>query len=244
MQLVRGLDWRTLSMELFIVFVGLLAALQVDEWREHRAYRDAETRYLMRLQADLDAFINGTRRMLDAMEERAAGVAHVKASLQAGEIVDGNVALFEYGVIYVGHLPSTVVHRSAYDEMVAAGMFARLRSEGLKREIAILYAMQNMVDRNFSWWRDSVLDLGRLLDSLVEYHTEDATPSDNYPISNEPLLRRVRFEFDALQENRAVRNGFYWAEDTHSDWVGLTQNLLEIAEAASNLLREELELRR
>ena len=244
MQLFRGLDWRTLSMELFIVFVGLLAALQVDEWREHRAYRDAETRYLMRLQADLDAFINGTRRMLDAMEERAAGVAHVNASLQAGEIVDGNVALFEYGVIYVGHLPSTVVHRSAYDEMVAAGMFARLRSEGLKREIANLYAMQNMVDRNFSWWRDSVLDLGRLLDSLVEYHTEDATPSDNYPISNEPLLRRVRFEFDALQENRAVRNGFYWAEDTHSDWVGLTQNLLEIAEAASNLLREELELRR
>ena len=243
MQLFRGLDWRTLSMELFIVFVGLLAALQVDEWREHRAYRDADTRYLVRLQADLDAFVDGTRRMLDSMEQRAAGVAHVNASLQAGEIINGDIELFEYGIIYVGHLPSTIVHRSAYDEMVAAGMFARLRSEGLKREIADLYAMQNMVDRNFSWWRDSVLDLGRSLDPLVEYYTEDATPSDNYPISNEPSLRRVRFEFGVLRGNRAIRNGFYWAEDTHSDWVGLTRNLLEIAEASSVLLREELESR-
>jgi len=40
------MDWRWLLAELVVVFVGLFAALQIDEWREQEDLFNAETRYL------------------------------------------------------------------------------------------------------------------------------------------------------------------------------------------------------
>lgn len=40
-------------LELLIVFIGLLAALQVESWRERRSWAAAESRLLERLQGDL-----------------------------------------------------------------------------------------------------------------------------------------------------------------------------------------------
>jgi hypothetical protein len=37
-----------------------------------------------------------------------------------------------------------------------------------------------------------------------------------------------------------IRNGFYWAEDTHSDWVEWSNRLLELAETAEAAVTREL----
>ncbi len=240
MKQLRGVDWRTLGMELFIVFVGLLAALQVDEWRELREYRETETRYLQRLRADLDITVDDLRSIREFMVKHRDGVVHVSESLQAGRILGDDVAAFEYGIIYVGHLPSTIVQRSAYDEMVASGMFARLESESLKRELANLYATHESVERNFSWWRSHVIRLSAHLDGAVSYYTEEGPLRDNFKTANEPTRRRVRFDFDTLSADREIRNGFYWAADTHDDWVEWTTILLETAEGARMQLEAEL----
>jgi hypothetical protein len=38
-----------------------------------------------------------------------------------------------------------------------------------------------------------------------------------------------------------VRNGFYWADDTHGDWVEWSRKLLDMAVAADALVTAELE---
>ena len=121
--LIGKLDWRSLGAELIIVFIGLFAALQLDDWRQQRDIREAETRYLERLRDDLQGFLAFSSQTLPDLERNRDAVLHVYESLAAGRILDDDVRQFEIGLIYVGHLPAIQMHRSAYDEMVASGMF-------------------------------------------------------------------------------------------------------------------------
>lgn len=41
-----------------------------------------------------------------------------------------------------------------------------------------------------------------------------------------------------------IRNGFYWAEDTHGDWVEWSNRLLELAVGAEAIVTTELKGRR
>jgi hypothetical protein len=111
--------------------------------------------------------------MLPFLELNYDAVQHVNACFIAGEIIDNDTRKFEVGLIYVGHLPALQIQRSAYNEMVASGMFARLHSEQLKREIAELYATGEWVEKNFSWWRNSVETLQTAMDSRVTWYSED-----------------------------------------------------------------------
>lgn len=234
------LDWRSLGVELFIVFIGLFAALQLDDWREQREFREAETRYLVRLREDLQSFLDYSANVLPFLERNHDAVRHVSDSFAAGRIIDGDTRKFEIGLVYVGHLPSIEVPRTTYDEMVASGMFARVHSEALKREISRLYADASLIEKNFSWWRNSVEDLHTRLYDRVRYYSEDKPdPIATGLTFNEPV-RRVEFDFNQLRADPAVTNGYYWATDTHSDWVVWTRGLSETAERAVDMLDEEL----
>ena len=238
----RQQDWFAVCVELTVVVLGIFIALQVDQWREDRTYAHAETLYLQRLHEDLSGFISDSQLTLSFLRENRAGVAHVDASLAAGRIIDGDTALFERGLIYVGHLPAFTLNRSAYEEMVSSGMFARLNSEAVRRAVSQLYSAQNGIESNFSWWRDTPIVLERELATHVEYyHGDDSTGvlALNSLTTSEPA-RRVRFNFDDLAGNPAIRNGYYWAEDTHKDWEESIAGLIDKAEFADSLVSREL----
>lgn len=233
------LNWRNLLAELLVVFVGLFAALQLDDWRQQREFRDAETRYLVRLQEDLQGFLDFSGNMLPFLQGNFEAVRHVNDSLAAGRILEGDARKFEAGLIYVSHLPALQIHRAAYDEMVASGMFARLRSEQLKRDVAELYATQGVVEKNFSWWRNAVEILSDRISTRVILYS-DGKIEKSGPLYSDSPGRRAEFDFDELREDAAIRNGFYWATDTHSDWVNWTTRLTQQARTAITVLEEEL----
>jgi hypothetical protein len=224
-------DWRKLAFELVVVFIGLFAALQVDSCRESRKLERAETASLSRLRDDLRDFLARTEPILEQERGFRDAVVHVRRSLVAGRILDADTAQFEYGLLRVGHLPSPALNRTTYDELVAAGMFARLSSDELKRAVSSLYAQEEMTQRNFAWWRDTPQQLMYDFERLIEYEGEEPSPG-------------VRFDFDALRESRTIKNGFFWAADTHNDWIDKMEILVSAARNAEALVTAELRSRR
>jgi hypothetical protein len=213
-------DWKSLATELFVVFIGLLAALQVDDWRERRELARTETVYLHRLSEDLNEYVRALHTIIPVFEERRRAVAHVNGSFAAGQILNGDTALFESGLIFVAHLPSVNRPRAAYDEMVASGVFARLRSPELQRAVA---------------------ELENALQTLVEYYSDDTERVPSTTLAPGSEGRRIRYDFEQLRSQPAIRNGFYWAEDTHSDWVEWSRRLLELAVTADAIVTKELQ---
>ncbi|MDX1570700.1 MAG: hypothetical protein R3200_09460 [Xanthomonadales bacterium] len=238
---IMALDWRTLTLELVVVFVGLFAALQLDQWRERVELEETETRYLQRLQADLVGYRSQLAEMIPLLERNHQAVAHVHASLAANEVLDGNNRQFELGLIYVDMLPSHAPPRAAYEEMVASGMFARLGSEPLKKAVSDLYTYQEISAANFSWWRRTAMDLADRLSHRIELYDSAAQGDDFGVLPNEPE-RRARYDLEALSD-RYIQNGFYWATDIHNDWVNAYRELLAMSDRALAELEEDLALR-
>lgn len=231
-----------LAKELFVVFVGLFAALQLDDWRDRREQAKTETIYLRRLGEDLHAYVASLERVIPSLESHRRAVQHVSDSLAAGRILDGDTELFEAGVIYVAQLPSLKTPNSAYQEMVASGVFARLRSTELQKAVSELYATQAKVEADFSWWRQSPNELQDAIAPYVEYYSVGprVKSTDLRAWGDEA---RARYDFDKLRARPEIRNGYYWAADTHSDWVEWSTELLELARAADAAVTKELATR-
>ena len=228
-----------LAKELLVVFVGLFAALQLDDWRERREQAKTETIYLHRLSEDLHAYVESLELVIPTFESHRRAVQHVSDSLAAGRILDDDTALFEAGVIYVAHLPSIKTPSSAYQEMVASGVFARLRSTELQKAVAELYATQAKVEANFSWWRQKPIQLENAFQPYVEYYSVGQRVKST-DLRAEADEARARYDFDELRARTEIRNGYYWAADTHSDWVEWSTRLLELARAADEAVTKEL----
>ena len=228
-----------LAKELLVVFVGLFAALQLDDWRERREQAKTETIYLHRLNEDLHAYVESLELVIPTFESHRRAVQHVSDSLAAGRILDDDAALFEAGVIYVAHLPSIKTPSSAYQEMVASGVFARLRSTELQKAVAELYATQAKVEANFSWWRQKPIQLENAFQPYVEYYSVGQRVKST-DLRAEADEARARYDFDELRARTEIRNGYYWAADTHSDWVEWSTRLLELARAADEAVTKEL----
>lgn len=231
-----------LAAELLVVFIGLFAALQLDDWRDRRELAKTETIYLRRLSEDLRAYVESLETVLPNLESHRRAVKHVSDSLAAGHILDDDAALFEAGLVYAAHLPSLKTPSSAYQEMVAFGVFARLRSTELQQAVAELYATQAMVEANFTWWRQGPLQLESAFRPYVEYHSVGprVKSTDLRATVNEA---RAWYDFGALRTHPDIRNGFYWAADTHADWVEWSTRLLELARAADAAVTKELATR-
>lgn len=232
-------DWRVIALELLIVFVGLFAALQLDSYRDERSFAQAQQRYLLRLGEDIAGYLETMGPRLAFLERNRIAVQHVADSLQANELLGGDTELFERGLIYVGHLPSSPLPRSAYDEMVASGMFAALESEPLKQAVSELYALSETVSANFAWWRTVALDVEQDLVGQVEYYTEPGDVNQDAFMSQEPR-RRVRYDFDSLAGNLRIQNGFYWAADVVGDWQSASLALTDQAKSVEAEIQRAL----
>ena len=238
----RWIDWRELLLQLIVVFVGLLAALWVDDWKDERQARQTETLYLRRLAVDLHEHAASLDSLLRFLEPHRRAVQHVSDSLAAGRILGDDTRLFEQGLIYVAHLPSIAGRGGTYNEMLASGAFARLRSPELQGMVSELYATEATVDANFAWWRAQPERVEALIQPAVEYYTEGTDRSPSPELKAEEG-RRVRFDFERLRSQVEIRNGFYWAADTHSDWVEWITRVREQARRAESIVRGELERR-
>jgi hypothetical protein len=240
MRVIREINWKTLFFELVIVFIGLLAALQVDDYRDRRAFEVAQTRYLERLRDDLAAYLGQTESTVEFLNDTRDAVDHIWASIEAGEIIDGNIEQFEHGLIYMGHLPSNPLPRGAYDEMVASGMFSALQSNELQRAISQLFSTHDFVETNFSWWRDSFLHTERYVFGLLQFSYGEGEAVLMNDTLAEPK-RHVSFDFDQLAGDMKFRNGIYWARDVRSDWVEWVTELRTQSEQVRRLLVDALE---
>jgi hypothetical protein len=236
----RKWDWRVVVLELVIVFVGLFAALQLDSYRDQQEFRAAQQRYLVRMKEDLAEYLVSTEYVQNFLEYNYKAVSYVSDSLQAGKIPGGDTELFERGVIYFAHLPSNPLPRSAYEEMVASGMFSALESEELKKAISLLFSTHEFTEQNFRWWREGALNFENELASAIEYYDDPGVVLEEGFLQGEPI-RRVRYDFSELANNRQVRNGFYWAKDSVNDWLSFTIMLRESAADVEALIEQQLQ---
>ena len=141
---LRRQDWPTVTVEFFLVVLGVLLALQLDNWNERRKDRALFQDYLVQLQADLREDIKQAERRIEAsrsLDERASYLLSVIEG-KAPQPVDQNRLVS--AVLTAGYAYLDLVNRQTYDELISTGNLRLFPDTALKREVVSYYANQEL----------------------------------------------------------------------------------------------------
>jgi hypothetical protein len=83
---LRQQNWFGVFIEILVVVVGILFALQVDNWNEDRKERNLEQIYLERLAADVQGDIDGFKELRGIFQEKYEFIEDLKSGVAPEQV--------------------------------------------------------------------------------------------------------------------------------------------------------------
>jgi hypothetical protein len=138
-QALRQQNWAAVVIEVFVVVVGVLFALQVNNWNDARKERNLEQVYLARLSADLQGDVEGFKRLRSTFQEKYAFIEEIRSGVTQDQLSRDPrswVERLRYSLFV--SLPS--VRSATFDELAGSGQLAIIQDLELRSELANYYA--------------------------------------------------------------------------------------------------------
>lgn len=144
---LRHQDWVAVAIELLVVVIGVLVALELNQWVEDRATRRLEHSYLLRLKEDLQMERQEADSFTGIVGERLAAVALLEriAADPSTRVQDPRMIPCAIESVSWGSYPP--VHNISYSELQSTGRTSLIRSVQLRRALAEHYAILADVSR-------------------------------------------------------------------------------------------------
>lgn len=146
----KAQNWFAVTLDFFIVVVGVFIGIEVANWNQARQDRQEERRYygqlLVDLRSDLESFAEAERRA--DRHDKAAQL--VLDRLSGNAPPDASLGRMATAIHLAGWIYIPPVSRGTYNELVSTGNLGLLRNSQLKSEIANYYAA---FDENRQWDR-------------------------------------------------------------------------------------------
>ena len=138
---LRAHDWTAVLIELLVVIVGILIALQVSNWNQDRLDRARGDSYYLRLQAELEA----DQRAMDLAREfwgQVAGFGRAAiAHSETGQRVDDSNWKTVLAYYHGSQIMPLELEDTTFSEMRDGGDLELIANEGLRKRLADYYRL-------------------------------------------------------------------------------------------------------
>ena len=228
---IRKANFGVLSLELFVVVVGILLALAADRWNQDRLETIETARVVERLKSDTARNLAMFENTLPYMERNLQTVQALFRALRAGSMEGENPADIEAAITGIDVVPSYPLVFSAYEELVATGRLRQLDSPVLVDLLANQKAEYEAAQAVVGYWRDSIQGVNDAFDKQVDFYYTTAQMDETG--------MGVQFDFAQLAADRDLRNKVFDAVDVHGDWLRLQSSIYEITKAIEAELAEQ-----
>ena len=119
--------------EIVLVVIGILIALQINNWNQERiAYEETRT-LLSNLKFDVEADIDNLKDQKDALSQRKEWADFILKSLDDRKTTDST--MFISALLRVGWIMDYSHSLPTYNEIVSSGKLSYIKSETLKKEL-------------------------------------------------------------------------------------------------------------
>ena len=139
-QRLREHDWFAAAIELAIVVIGILLALQVSNWNQSRSDARRAHAYLDRIRADLETDLGVNRSREQFMAQVARYGRQALAHADTGALVQGSAWKTVLAYYQAGQFYAYSREDSTFAEMRDAGDLGLIRDPQLRRQLAFYYA--------------------------------------------------------------------------------------------------------
>lgn len=141
---LRSYDWVAALMELLIVVVGILIALQVSNWNQDRLDRDRALNYTARVHADLQADLQHMDVTLAYWKQVSAYGSQAIADGETGTLVDGSNWKTLLAYYQASQTMPFVQTDGTFVEMREAGDLKLITDVGLRTRLEAYYSLSGV----------------------------------------------------------------------------------------------------
>jgi hypothetical protein len=209
------LNWRYGLGEFFIVVLGVLAALWIENWNGDREDRVLERRYVGSLIADLELDDASIRDAMEYAEHVANNGRSVLKSIEDRQFT-GTPEDFVRSVNLTAYLRYPTYSRSTINDLMATGNLRLLQSETVRDSIAAYYSA---IEWN-TQWNESAREAQTLMTfitaALLDVRHREFLDSESFEASG-----AAPWAPDTLEVSSAEAEEILEALIEHSDAKGL-----------------------
>lgn len=143
---LREQNWLTVVVEILVVVVGIVLALQVDNWNSNANERNLEQLYLQRLAEDIQGDMEGFRNLREIFKNKHEFIDQLKTIDCCEQIrLDPNLWVRRLRYSLFVSLPS--IRSATFDELAGSGRLAIIQDMELRASIAEYYAEYALMSR-------------------------------------------------------------------------------------------------
>ena len=130
--------------EVTLVVIGILLALQVNNWNQAISNEKIQKNYLARIQLDISKDIKEITRLKENYKKRATGIRSFLKYFDRPKIPKDTFNTYYW---LAHHADDFSPHRDTYFELINTGKLDLISNEQLKLKILDLYSYYNKIDR-------------------------------------------------------------------------------------------------
>ncbi|HAW82013.1 MAG TPA: hypothetical protein DEO59_16780 [Balneola sp.] len=142
---IRKYFWYALG-EIFLVVIGILIALQINNWNETQKDLKTEIRYLDRLITEVNTDIENISRAITTDEYRKERALFLINASKDKSLITENPSYFIESIEYAGYTSTPVISNQTFEEIKSSGKLSLIRNEEVRNAISVYYT--NAENRN------------------------------------------------------------------------------------------------
>ena len=126
--------------EILLVVVGILIALQVNNWNEGRKDRIQERKFLVRLEAEISTDIENISNSIRANKHRMQRAEFLMASINHPQMAEDSATYFIESIEYAGYTNKPIVSDNTFEEIKSSGKLSLIRNNKLRSSLQEYYS--------------------------------------------------------------------------------------------------------
>jgi hypothetical protein len=178
--------------------VGILLALQVNNWNEERKEKNLSDEYLSRIEEDLDRLIDISGIQKQKMQEILSSITETQRLLERGTpLSDSEREIVDFAILWFPRTTNQLPRMLTYEEMKESGNLNLIRNIPLRNELAELYSYLLQVESTFGRLSADTETQFTVYNNYLKAHTNPETLEITYS-----------YDFDAMSRDEELINTF------------------------------------
>jgi len=235
--------------EILLVVIGILIALQVNNWNEERKERRVEIKFFRNLKNDLHADIERLDYMIDLATTKVKASQNVKLLSDRDSV--GSLYDFSDDMLDLIFVDEFKPNDNTYDEMKSSGNFSSIRNDSLKLKLMNLRktyvdieGSQKHMRNDFDLFLadfEKYIDWGKYFDLRKSNIPKLDFVYDSVYI--ESHTSRMNAEVQELFRNKIFLNNIFLLEVNYAYHIDLLNTTKTQIGEIMDLLNQELEMK-
>jgi len=204
--------------EIVLVVIGILIAIQINNWNEDYKQQKTQQIYLQKLSIDVDSMVKQYEDFSKRFPEFLLSSENALRYIETCGESDEDKLPFEFTMNSHQSMFNYPQNRNTFDEMLSNGSFSNLEDESLKASISSLYATIERSNSQINYFRDEIGRASAIINTYVLF-SYDSLGSG---VGNQ----KVSYNLGNLCDNILFKNALVEIVDSRRDWLFGSKEIL------------------